>query len=69
MALKTAESRVNVLLRLVGLVFLGLGATMTYLTYSEAAQADLAPQIVPVFYLVSIMLMIVGIIVAIAKFK
>jgi hypothetical protein len=66
LALKTQDSRVNVLLRLVGLVFLGLGAAMTYLTYSEA---DLAPQIVPVFYLVSIMLMIVGIIVAVAKFK
>ena len=69
MALKTEESRVNVLLRLVGLVFLALGAAMTYLTYSEAAQADLVPQIVPVFYLVSIMLMIVGLIIAIAKFK
>jgi len=69
LALKTEESRVNVLLRLVGLVFLALGAAMTYLTYSEAAQADLVPQIVPVFYLVSIMLMIVGLIIAIAKFK
>ena len=69
MTLKTEDSRVNVLLRLVGLVFLGLGASMTYLTYSEAAQADLAPQIVPVFYLVSIMLVIVGLVVAVAEFK
>ncbi len=63
------ESRVNVLMRLVGLVFLVMGAAMTYLTYSEASQANIVPQIVPVFYLVSILLVIVGFVATVSKYK
>ncbi len=69
MTQNTAESRVNVMLRLVGLVFLALGAAMTYLTYSEASQANIVPQIVPVFYLVSSLLMAVGFITTITRYK
>jgi len=63
------ESRVNVLLRLVGMVFFALGAALTYLTYQEALASTLVPQIVPVFYLCAGILMIVGVTAIFAKFK
>ena len=69
MTLSTQESRVNVLLRLVGLIFLILGASMTYLTYTESSQANIVPQIVPVFYLVSGLLIVVGFVTTVAKYK
>ncbi len=69
MTLNTQESRVNVLLRLVGLVILALGGAMTYLTYMEGSNANIVPQILPVFYLIALLLMIVGIVAVIAKFK
>ena len=69
MTLNTQESRVNVLLRLVGFVFLAMGGAMTYLTYSEASQANIVPQIVPVFYLVAALLIIVGLVATIAKYR
>lgn len=69
MAASTQESRVNVFIRLVGLVVLGLGAAITYMTYSETAQANLVPQIAPVFYLGGGMLMIVGLLALIAKYR
>jgi hypothetical protein len=69
MSVNTQESRVNVFLRLVGLIVLGFGAALMYLTYSEAAQANLVPQITPVFYLGSGLLMIVGALALIAKYE
>jgi hypothetical protein len=63
------ESRVNVLLRLVGMVFFALGAALTFLTYEEAMAADLVPQIVPVFYLCAGILMIAGVTAIVAKYK
>jgi uncharacterized membrane protein YidH (DUF202 family) len=67
--LNAQESRVNVLMRLVGLVFLVMGVAMTWLTYSEASQANIVPQILPVFYLVSILLVIVGLVAMLANYK
>ncbi len=63
------ESRVNVLLRLVGVLFFALGAAITYLTYQEAAAATLVSQLVPVFYLCSGMLMIAGLLAILAKYE
>ena len=57
------------MMRLVGLVFLVMGVAMTYLTYSEASQANIVPQILPVFYLVSILLVIVGLVAMLANYK
>jgi hypothetical protein len=57
------------MIRLIGLVFLGLGVALTYFTYAGAADASIVPQIVPVFYLGSGMLMIVGLIAVISKYK
>jgi hypothetical protein len=68
-AINPDDSRVNVLLRLVGLLFLAIGAVLTYLTYEEALNADLVPQLVPVFYLCSGILIIAGFTAMIAKYR
>ena len=57
------------MIRLVGLVVLVLGAALTYFTYLGAAQASIVPQVVPVFYLGAGMLMVVGIIAVVSKYK
>ena len=69
MALDAPGSRVSILIRLIGLVFLGLGAALTYFTYLGTVQASIVPQVVPVFYLGAGMLMIVGIVAVVAKYK
>ena len=63
------DSRVNVLIRLVGILFFVLGASITYLTYQAASAAELVPPLIPVMYLCSIMLMAAGLVAIIAKYK
>jgi hypothetical protein len=55
--------------RLTGIVFLIVGAALTYFTYSAAASSSIVPQIVPVFYLGSGLLMVVGFVAIVAKYK
>jgi hypothetical protein len=69
MSLDAPASRVSMIIRLVGIFLLVLGVILTYLTYSEAATADLVPQIVPVFYLGAGLLMLVGIVAVIARYE
>ena len=69
LSLKTQESRVDALIRLAGLFTFALGAAMAYLTNAEGAQANIGPQVVPVFYLVSGLLLLVGILAMISRFK
>jgi hypothetical protein len=69
MTYDASGSRVSVMIRLIGAVFLGLGAALTYFTYVGAEQASIVPQIVPVFYLGSGLLMLVGLIAVIARYK
>jgi hypothetical protein len=57
------------IIRLVGILLLVLGVILTYFTYSEAAAADIVPQIVPVFYLGAGLLMLVGIVAVIARYE
>ena len=68
-SINAPDSRVNVLIRLVGIMFFALGAAMTYLTYQEAAAATLVPALVPVFYLLSSMLMVAGFAALMARYK
>ena len=68
-SINAPDSRVNVLIRLVGLMFLALGASITYLTYQEVAAATLVPPLIPVLYLCSSMLMVAGFLAVIAKYK
>ena len=67
--LNADDSRVNVLIRLVGIMFLVLGAGMTYETYVQAAAETLQPPLVPVLYLCSIMLVLAGFVAIISKYK
>jgi uncharacterized membrane protein YidH (DUF202 family) len=69
MSLDAPGSRVAVMIRLVGVLLAGMGVALTYLTYMGAAQAAIVPQIVPVFYLGSVLLIIVGVIAFIARYK
>jgi hypothetical protein len=69
LSLKTQASRVDALIRLAGLFVFALGAATAYLTYSEAAQANIGPQVVPVFYLVAGLLILVGFLAMISRFK
>lgn len=69
MSLDAPGSRVNVMIRLIGLVFLGIGVTLAYFTYLGAVQASIVPQILPVFYLGAALLMIVGFIAVVANYK
>ena len=63
------DSRVNVLLRLVGVVVFALGAIMTYETFVNAGADALQPPLVPVLYLCSGMLVIAGLVALVAKYK
>ena len=68
-SINAPDSRVNVLIRLVGIMFLALGAGMTYLTYQEVAAATLVPALIPVLYLLSSMLMVAGFAALMSRYK
>lgn len=57
------------MIRLIGIVFFALGAVLTYFTYIGSVQASIVPQIVPVFYLGAVLLMVVGMVAIIARYK
>ena len=63
------DSRVNVVLRLVGVVVFVLGVIMTYETFVNAGADALQPPVVPVLYLCSGMLVIAGLVALVAKYK
>ncbi|MGA2665925.1 MAG: hypothetical protein ABSF83_13385 [Nitrososphaerales archaeon] len=62
-------SRVSMIIRLTGLFVLALGVVLTILTYQGATSAAIVPQIVPVFYLGSGLLIIAGLVAVIARYK
>ncbi len=68
-SINAPDSRVNVLIRLVGILFFALGAAMSYLTYQEEAATTLVPTLTPVLYLLSSMLMVAGFVALIARYK
>ena len=63
------DSRVNVMLRLVGVIVFVLGVIMTYETFVNAGAEVLQPPLVPVLYLCSGMLVVSGLVALIAKYK
>jgi hypothetical protein len=65
------DSRVNVLIRLVGVIFVVLGLGMTYETFVQAGASTqvLQPPVVPVLYLCSMMLVIGGFAALVTKYK
>jgi hypothetical protein len=70
-AVNADDSRVNVLIRLVGVIFVVLGLGMTYETFVQARAATqvLQPPVVPVLYLCSVMLVIGGLAAVVTKYK
>jgi hypothetical protein len=50
-------------------MFFALGAGMTILTNEAAAAASIQPQVVPVFYLCSVMLMAAGFVALVSKYR
>jgi hypothetical protein len=69
MTFTAQQSRVDALVRLLGLFVLGLGAAMVYFTYSNATVPGIAPEIVTINYALGLLLLVVGVFAAFAKFK
>lgn len=63
------QSRVDALIRLLGLVVLAFGLAMVYYTYSNASVTAIAPEIITMNYALGILLTIVGAFATFAKFK
>jgi hypothetical protein len=63
------ESRVDALVRIMGVLVLVFGAAMIYLTYANAAVSGQAPPLVPIYYAIGILLFVVGCLAVFSKFK
>jgi hypothetical protein len=63
------QSRVDALIRMVGLVILAFGVALVYYTYVNAGDSGFAPQLVYVYYFLGLILLVVGLMGAFAKFK
>jgi hypothetical protein len=63
------QSRVDALVRMLGLVVLAFGIAMVYFTYSNATVAGIAPEIVTINYALGLLLLVVGLFATFAKFK
>jgi hypothetical protein len=63
------QSRVDALIRLMGLVVLGFGAALLYFTYSDGATSGVASEIITINYALGLLLLVVGFFAVYAKFK
>jgi len=63
------QSRVDALIRLVGLIVTGFGGLLIYYTYANASDPSMAPPLVTVYYALGVLLLIAGLVAAFAKFK
>ena len=63
------QSRVDALIRLMGLVVLGFGALLIYFTYSDGAVSGVASEIISINYALGVLLVLVGLFASFAKFK
>ena len=69
MTLEAEQSRVDALIRLIGLVVLAFGLVLLYLTYSNANATGVSPDIVTINYGLGFLLSFVGVLATFAKFK
>ena len=67
MTFTAQQSRVDALIRLVGLVVIVFGVLWLYFTYSDVS--GVASEIVTINYGLGLMLLVVGLFAAFAKFK
>jgi len=63
------QSRVDALVRLLGLVLLVFGIALVYFTYSNAGGSGIAPEIITIDYALGFLLSVVGLFATFAKFK
>lgn len=69
MTFTAQQSRVDALVRMLGLVVLSFGIAMVYFTYANATVVGIAPEIVTINYALGLLLLIVGLFATFAKFK
>jgi len=63
------QSRVDALIRLLGVVVIAFGLVMVYYTYSNASVTSIAPEIITMNYALGFLLTVVGAFATFAKFK
>jgi energy-converting hydrogenase Eha subunit E len=63
------QSRVDALVRLLGLVILVFGVALVYYTYANASVSSIAPEIITIDYALGLLLSVVGLLATFAKFK
>ena len=68
MTFTAQQSRVDALIRLVGLVVIGFGGSLIYYTYSNA-DVGIASEIITIDYALGLLLTVVGGFATFAKFK
>ncbi len=69
MTFTAQQSRVDALVRLLGLVVLAFGVAMVYFTNINSTVAGIAPEIVTINYALGLLLLVVGLFATFAKFK
>ena len=69
MTIEAQQSRVDALIRLIGLIVLVFGLALVYFTYSNANASGVAPDIVSIDYGLGLLLTIVGLFATFSKFK
>ncbi|MDE1858011.1 MAG: hypothetical protein KGI26_02955 [Thaumarchaeota archaeon] len=69
MTFTAQQSRVDALVRLLGLIVLAFGLLMLYYTYANAGAVGIAPEIVTVNYSLGLLLSVVGLFATFSKFK
>ena len=69
MTIEAQQSRVDALIRLIGLIIFVFGLALVYFTYSNANAAGVAPEIVTINYGLGLLLTGIGLFATFAKFK
>lgn len=69
MTFTAQQSRVDALVRLLGIIVLAFGLLMLYYTYINTGASGVAPEIVTVNYSLGVLLSVVGVFATFAKFK
>ncbi|HEY6282744.1 MAG TPA: hypothetical protein VIW22_02340 [Nitrososphaerales archaeon] len=69
MSFTAQQSRVDALVRMLGLAVLAFGIAMVYFTFSNATVPGIAPEIVTINYALGLLLLVVGLFATFAKFK
>ena len=69
MTIEAQQSRVDALIRFLGLIILVFGLVLIYYTYTNAGDAGFASEIVAINYALGLILSVVGAVAIFAKFK